>query len=593
MVRSVILQRYTFFHILQNKNDNVSLLACINRIIIKMAQIEIILENTNQRMMVEQGTTLVQLLEQTQIKCQYPILCALVNNEVKVLSFALFKPKSVRFIDITHREGYRVYITSLCFMLHKAIRDCFPQADLSIEHSMTNGVFCNITSRDESAPLPSQIDVVRTIREHMLELQHQDLPFRSKLMLVSDALKLIENEHIPETYRLIQGLTQMYILMQFLGDTPHKWATQLVHSTGVLTQWDLRPFDGGYLLQCPDPEMPEKLTVYQEAPKLFHIFREHHQWAQVLHVPYISDLNEVVAKKQENHLIHVAEALHEKKYADIADMIAQRRDEVRMVLLAGPSSSGKTTSCRRLAVQLSVLGFDVQQLSLDDYFVDRSRTPRQPNGEYDFEAIEALDIPLLNQQLTQMFNGEEVKIPTYDFIKGSPYFSGKTLKLNPDSILLVEGIHALNPKLTADIDDKLKFRVYVSALTQIAVDQHNIIRTSDNRLIRRIVRDNNFRGYSAYMTLKRWPSVRDGEHKHIFPYQENADVMFNSALLYELGILKPYAEPLLKEVPQTAEEYAEARRLLTFLELVKPIDPKYIPPTSILREFLGGSSFEY
>ncbi len=558
-----------------------------------MAQIEIILENTNQRLSVEQGTTLVELLEQTQLRGKNPFLCALVNNEVKVLSFALFKPKSVRFIDITHREGYRIYITSLCFLLHKAVRDCFPQADLSIEHSMTNGVFCNITPRNEGDTMPSQFDTVRTLREHMLNLQHQDLPFRSQLMLTTDAIQLIENEHIPETQRLLQELTQMYVQMQFLGDTPHKWSTQLVHSTGALTQWDLRPYDGGYLLQCPDPEMPEKLTIYQESRKLFNIFREHRQWVKVLHVPYISDLNEVVGKNQENHLIHVAEALHEKKYADIADMIAQRRGEVRMVLLAGPSSSGKTTSCRRLAVQLSVLGFDVQQLSLDDYFVDRSRTPLQPNGEYDFEALEALDIPLLNQQLNQMFNGEEVKIPTYDFIKGTPYFSGKTLKLKPESILLVEGIHALNPKLTADIDDKLKFRVYVSALTQIAIDSHNIIRTSDNRLIRRIVRDNNFRGYSAYMTLKRWPSVREGEHKHIFPYQENADVMFNSALLYELGILRPYAEPLLKMVPQTTEEYTEARRLLNFLELIKPISPKYIPPTSIMREFLGGSSFEY
>ena len=339
--------------------------------------------------------------------------------------------------------------------------------------------------------------------------------------------------------------------------------------------------------------MPERLDLYQEAPKLFNIFQEHHKWAELLKVSTVEDLNKIVHDHNENHLIQVSEALHEKKYAEIADMIGQRRDKVRMVLLAGPSSSGKTTSCRRLAVQLAVLGLDVKQLSLDDYFVNRDHTPRQPNGDYDFEALEALNIPLLNEQLKQMFDGKEVKIPTYDFKKGESFFSGKTIKMEKDTILLVEGIHALNPKLTADIDDELKFKVYVSALTQIAIDKQNIIRSNDNRLIRRIVRDYNFRGYSAFGTLQRWPSVRHGEERHIFPYQENADVMFNSALLYELSILRPFAEPLLKMVPQYAEEYAEAARLMGFIELIEPIHTKHIPPTSILREFLGDSSFEY
>ncbi len=556
-------------------------------------QIEVIIENTGERRMVEQGIELSELATQVSHHCKYPVLCALVNNKIKMLSYRIFKPKSIRFIDITHRQGYRIYITSLCFLFYKAVRDCYPKAVLTIDHWMVSGFFCRIEPTEEGYQLPPQLEIVRTVRDRMVELQHQNLPFISKSMLVSDAIKLIENEPIPATRRLMQGLRQLYIEMFFLGGTPHKWATRLVPSTGVLTQWDLRSFSEGFLLQCPDPNVPEKLDIYQEAPKLFNIFQEHHNWAKLLKVPTIDDLNEVVRNHNENHLIQVSEALHEKKYAAIADMIAQRRDKVRMVLLAGPSSSGKTTSCRRLAVQLAVLGFDVKQLSLDDYFVSRDRTPRQPNGDYDFEALEALDIPLLNEQLMQMFEGKEVKVPTYDFKKGEPYFSGRTIKLEKDSILVVEGIHALNPKLTAEIDDELKFKIYVSALTQIALDKQNIIRSNDNRLIRRIVRDNNFRGYSAYATLQRWPSVRHGEGLHIFPYQENADVMFNSALLYELGILRPFAEPLLKMVPQSSEEYAEATRLLSFLELIEPIQTKYIPPTSILREFLGDSSFEY
>lgn len=558
-----------------------------------MAQIEIVIENTGERRMVEQGTSLSELAMQVDHHCKYPVLCALVNNDIQMMTYRVFKPKNVRFVDITNRQGYRIYITSLCFLLYKAVRDCFPKAALTIDHWMVNGFYCKVKPLEEDCDLPSQLEIVRTVRNRMAELQRQNLPFISKTMLVSDAMKLIENEPIPATRRLLKGLRQLYIEMFFLGGTPHKWATRLVPSTGVLTQWDLRPFAEGYLLQCPDPQMPDKLDLYQEAPKLFNIFQEHHKWAELLRVPTIDDLNEEVRNHRENHLIQVSEALHEKKYASIADMIAQRRDKVRMVLLAGPSSSGKTTSCRRLAVQLAVLGFDVKQLSLDDYFLPREQTPRQPNGDYDFEAIEALNIPLLNEQLLQLFDGKDVKTPTYDFKKGEPYFSGKSIKMTKDSILVVEGIHALNPKLTAQIDDEMKFKVYVSALTQIALDEQNIIRSNDNRLIRRIVRDNNFRGYSAYATLQRWPSVRYGEQHHIFPYQENADVMFNSALLYELGILRPFAEPLLKMVPQSAMEYAEATRLLSILELIEPIQTKHIPPTSILREFLGDSSFEY
>ena len=556
-------------------------------------QTEVIIENTGERRKVEQGIELSELAKEVNHQCQYPVLCALVNNKIKMLSYRVFKPKSIRFIDITHRQGYRIYITSLCFLFYKAVRDCYPKAVLNIEHWMVNGFFCRIESLEEGYKLPTQLEIVRTVRARMVELQHQDLPFVSKSMLVSDAIKLIENEPIPATKKLLEGLRQLYIEMYSLDGTPHKWATRLVPSTGVLTQWDLRSFSEGFLLQCPDPNIPERLDIYQDAPKLFNIFQEHHKWANLLKVSTVDDLNMIVRNHWDYQLIQVSEALHEKKYAEIADMIAQRRDKVRMVLLAGPSSSGKTTSCRRLAVQLAVLGFDLNMLSLDDYFVDRERTPRQPNGDYDFEAIEALDIPLLNEQLQQMFEGKEVKIPTYDFKEGKSSYTGKTIQLKPNTILIVEGIHALNPMLTADIDDELKFKVYVSALTQVALDKQNIIRSNDNRLIRRIVRDNNFRGYSAFNTLKRWPSVRQGEQQHIFPFQENADVMFNSALLYELGILRPFVEPLLKMVPQSSEEFAEASRILSIIELIEPIQTTHIPPTSILREFLGNSSFKY
>lgn len=556
-----------------------------------MNKVEIVIENTGKRLKVAQGTSLAQLAEEHKDLCQNAILGALVNNKVTALNYHIYNPKCIRFFDITDSQGMRMYKYSLTFLLYKAVRDCYPQATLKMQHSLLSGYYCKVDLPEGNAD--DQLTIAQTVRERMIELQQANLPFESENMLLSDALEAIKDQNVPDTYRLIADLKQLYIIMQRLDGATHKISCTLVPSTGCLSCWDFRPFEEGFLLHCPDPNHPDKLSFFQETPKLFNVFQEHHHWAELLKVPTVPDLNAIIRNKGENHLIQVAEALHEKKYAHIAECINERRGQVKMVLLAGPSSSGKTTSCRRLGVQLSVLGFDVQQMSLDDYFVDRDRTPLQPNGEYDFEALEALDIEMLNDHLLRLFKGERVEIPTYDFIKGTHTFSGKALQLNPDSILIVEGIHALNPKLTAAIPEELKFKVYVSALTQIAIDNQNIIHSSDNRLIRRIVRDNNFRGYSALNTLKRWGSVRAGEMKHIFPYQENADIMFNSALLYELALLRTYAEPLLKQVPVSEPEYAEAQRLLSIIELIEPIDPKFIPPTSIMREFLGGSSFEY
>ncbi len=563
-----------------------------------MNDVEIVLANTGERKRVPQGTQVAELAEEyakklasESGKAPRPILGALVNNKVEPLQYRIYNPKVIKLLDITSRQGFRMYRNSLCFMLYTAVHDCYPKAILSIDHSMQNGFFCRITSAVEDFELPPQMEVCRTVREHMIELQENDIPFESRTMLLSDAIELIRPRHMPKTLDLLENLKQLYIEMNFLGETVHKINGKLAPSTGCLQCWDFRTFEDGYLLQCADPEHPDKLSLFTETPKLFAIFREHHKWVDLLHTPTVSDYNRIVRDHGGQHLVHLAEALHEKKYAEIAEMVAQ--SGARMVLLAGPSSSGKTTSCRRLSVQLAVLGYDVNQLSLDDYFMCRERTPKLPNGEYDFESVDALDIPLLNENLLALSRGEEVKIPTFDFKKGEPYYSGKTQKLGPRSILVVEGIHALNPKLTAQIDDSLKFKVYVSALTQLAIDGQNIIHGTDNRLVRRLVRDYNFRGWGAYETLHRWPEVVRGERMHIFPYQENANVMFNSALLYEFGVLKKYAEPLLKQVPENCEEFSIAKQILDFSELVEPIDEKYIPYNSIMREFLGGSSFEY
>ncbi len=563
-----------------------------------MTDVEIVLANTGERKMVPQGTTVAELAEEYAKQnaekgepLRWPVLGALVNNKVEPLQYRIYNPKNIQLLDIASRQGFRMYRNSLCFMLYTAVHDCYPKAKMSIDHSLQNGFYCRIESAVEGFELPSQMEVCGAVRDRMIALQEQDIPFRSKTMLLKDAIELIRPRHMEKTLDILEHLRQLYIQMNFLGNTVHKIGDKLAPSTGCITTWDFRTYEDGYLLMCADPEHPDKLSLYTETPKLFAIFREHYQWTNLMHMSTISDYNRIVYDGGGQNLILLAEALHEKKYAEIADQV--RQSGARMVLLAGPSSSGKTTSCRRLSVQLAVLGYDVNQMSLDDYFLGRERTPKQANGEYDFECVEALDIPLLNEHLNALFRGEEVKIPTYDFVKGEPYYSGKTLKLGPRSILVVEGIHALNPKLTAEIDESLKFKVYVSALTQLSVDDQNIIHGTDNRLVRRIVRDNNFRGWNAYETLRRWPDVVRGERKHIFPYQENANVMFNSALLYELGVLKRYAEPLLKQVPEDSTEYASARQLLNFSELILPIDDKFIPYNSIMREFLGGSAFAY
>ncbi|MBP5242043.1 MAG: nucleoside kinase [Bacteroidales bacterium] len=553
-----------------------------------MQNVEVIIENTHETISVPCGTPLLDIAKDYQHTLQYPIIGALVNNEMADLNYCIYTPRTVQFFDISDKTaGYRVYIHSLAFMLYKAVRDIYPKAQLDVMQSLTNGYYCTITGVDAS-----QIDIAANVRKRMMELVEADLPFTSVPINMAKAQEIIDATSNEETSKLLASVQQLYTTIQRIGDTPHKINCKLVPSTSYLKLWDFRIFSEGYLLQFPNFYNPSLLSLYKETPRMFNIFKEHHDWRKLLHISFVNDLNKAVREGRAVDVIHVSEALHEKKYATIADAIYQR-EGVKIVLIAGPSSSGKTTSCRRLGVQLQVLGYDVQQMSLDDYFVDRENTPRQPNGDFDFEALEALNIPLLNEHLLQLSDGKEVEIPTYNFIKGKSEFLGKKLRLGKNSILIMEGIHALNPKLTDQVPDEFKFKVAVSPFTQISIDNQNLIHTSDNRLIRRIVRDYNFRGYSAYETLKRWDSVRDGERKHIFPYQENADIFFNSGLLYELGVLKTYAEPLLERVPQDKPEHAEAHRLMNFLALFEPISPKHIPPTSIMREFLGDSSFEY
>ena len=564
-----------------------------------MNKVEIVLANTGERKWIEPGTQVAELAAEyvkqktaADGKAPWPILGALVNNRVEPLQYRIYNPKTIQLLDITSRQGFRMYRNALTMMLYTAVHDCYPKAVLSIDHSLQNGFYCRITSAVEDFQLPPNDEVCRTVRERMIALQEANMPFVAKTMLLKDAIELIRPRHMPKTLYILEHIKRLYIEMNFLGETVHKINGKLAPSTGCVTTWDFRQYgDDGYMLQCADPEHPDKLSLYTETPKLFAIFREHYHWTELMHMETIADYNRIVFNGGGQDLILLAEALHEKKYSEIADQV--RQSGAKMVLLAGPSSSGKTTSCRRLSVQLRVLGYDVNQLSLDDYFLGRDRTPKLPNGEYDFESVDALDIPMLNEHLNALFRGEEVKIPTFDFKKGEPFFSGKTLQLGPRSVLVVEGIHALNPKLTAEIDESMKYKVYVSALTQLSIDDQNIIHGTDNRLVRRIVRDNNFRGWNAHETLRRWPEVVRGERKHIFPYQENANVMFNSALLYELGVLKLYAEPLLKQVPEDCPEYSIAQQLLGFSELLLPIDDKFIPYNSIMREFLGGSAFEY
>ncbi len=533
------------------------------------------------------GTSLGEIAKDLGIKLKTPILGAYVNNKLKELSYEVFHPITIEFIDISRPDGMRMYIRSLSLVLNKAVCELYPNARLRIEHSVSKGTYCSIEGEEIT------IDDVMDIQKRMVEIINSDTPFIHRKEESNNVIKLFELQGQKDKTALIRHRGQLYTSYHQLEEHIGLYYGHLVPSTGYLKVFDLIKYYNGMLLQIPKRTKPDELEDIVVQNKMFDIFQEFSEWNRVLNIRNLADINDSCVNGKAETLIKISEALHEKKIGHIADMIDERKKSVKLVLISGPSSSGKTTFGKRLAIQLMVAGMKPVNLSLDNYFVNREDTPVDEHGEYDFESLNALDIELFNQQLIELLAGKEVEIPKFSFETGQRYYDGEKLQMNNDNILIVEGIHGLNPQLTHLIPEQSKFKIYVSALTSVNIDNQNLIHTTDNRLIRRIVRDYKYRRYSAQDTISRWASVRRGEDTHIFPFQEEADVMFNTALLYELSVLKQQAEPILLEVQPNQPEYAEAHRLLNFFSYFKPIQPTEIPPTSIIREFLGGSSFNY
>jgi len=534
------------------------------------------------------GTNLQEIANDLKIKLKYPILGARVNNQLFEFDYEIYKPKIVEFIDFTNVDGFRMYLRSLSFVLMKAAKDLFPDRALKIEHSISGGYYCELEHTEHKLNQQEVLDIA----DRMREIIGANLPFQREEILTTEAIKIFEKNNMSEKARLFNSRPLLYTSVYKLDDFIDYFYGYLVPSTGYLELFDLIPYYDGMLLRFPAINKPLEIGNIVLQEKLFDIFREYKDWGEVLGVSSVGDVNDEIMKGNIGELIKISEALHEKKVAEIADAI-KNRPQIRVVLIAGPSSSGKTTFAKRLSVQLKVSGLKPVQISLDNYFIDREATPKDENGEYDFESLYALDIDTFNRDILKLIDGQEIDMPHFSFESGKRYYKGNKFKITNQHIILIEGIHALNPKLSEQISNDIKFKIYISALTQIGIDSHNRIPSTDNRLLRRIVRDYQYRGYSAKETLKRWASVRRGEEKNIFPYQEEADVMFNSALLFELGVLKSRAEPILQEIDETHREYSEARRLLKFLSYFRAIPDNEIPPTSILREFLSGSSFKY
>ena len=550
-------------------------------------ELQIRCKNNKKTVNISIGSSLFEIFDEINLKMDFGPVSAKVNNKVEGLNYRVYHNKDVEFLDLYSPSGSRAYTRTLFFILCKAANDIFPGRKMVIDIPVSNGYYCDLQS---DVPL-SEDDVAR-IRARMQEIIDAKMPIRRYECTTEQAVKLFEEVGDMAKVRLLKTTGKLYTLYYDLGGYKDYYYGTLLTNTGQIHLFDLVKYYDGMLLRIPSLNDPSKLGELVRQDKLFEIFKEHHHWQDILGVRTIGDFNNAVDKGYTTELINLAEALQEKKIARIAEMIAERKN-VKMVLIAGPLSSGKTTTCKRLSVQLLTNGIKPVGISLDDYFVDRELTPKDSSGEYDYEHVEALNIKLLNEQMTALMAGEEVELPKYNFQTGKSEKSGRRLKLNGNEVLVVEGIHALNPMLTSQIPEENKFRVYASALTTILLDDHNYVPTTDNRLLRRIIRDYKYRGVSAQDTIRRWPSVRAGENKWIFPFQENADVMFNTAMLFELGVIKSQAVPLLELVPEDCEEYSEAYRLLKFLKYIRPIPNIQVPPTSLLREFLGGSSFKY
>lgn len=554
-----------------------------------MSTVSIFCITLNKCLEVPYGTTLQDVIKEYNIKLETEVLGALVNNKVRDLTYKVHKPAIIDFFDYYSTYGHDMYVRSLYFLLCKAVDDLLPRSvKLHIKHSISGGKFCTITDMEQ----PLDEELVDRLNAQMRKIVERNIPFVRKGMLTPDAIRSFQEHGLEDKYELFKDRDRIYTSVYALEDTVNYYYGFMVPSTGYLKMFGLEKYENGMLLKVPSSKNINVIPKTRRFPKLFSVYQRQKEWAEQMGVPYVCDMNRLVTENKALDTILMAEAFQEKRIASVADAI-QNRPEVKMVLISGPSSSGKTTTCKRLSVQLGVLGYHPVQISVDDFFVEREETPKDKNGKYDFEALEAVDLPLFNKTLSDLIAGKRVELPTFDFANGTKLWTGKSIQLDEKSIMVIEGIHCLNPKLTEQVPDEVKYKIFVSALTCISIDRQNPIPTTDNRLIRRIVRDYNYRGYSAVETLRRWRSVRNGEEKNIFPFQENADEMINTSLIFELGVLKPYATPILNEVPENCVEYAEATRLLKFLSFFKSIPESAIPGTSILREFVGGSKFNY
>lgn len=549
--------------------------------------IQIRCKNNKKSQKVEIGSTLFDIFSAFDLKMTHGPMSARVNNKVEGMHYRVYNSKDVEFLDMTSSSGSRAYTRTLFFVLCKAVQDIYPATDVVIDIPVSNGFYVDIR-----LGRPVVDEDVNIIRRRMQEIIDARMPIRRFTVPTEEAVALFLEKGDIEKVKLLKTSGSIYTTYYKIGDYVDYYYGTLLTNTSQLYLFGLEKYYDGMLLRIPSLKNPDVLGEMTRQDKMFEIFKEHHRWQSILGIRTVGDFNQAIDANHATDIINISEALQEKKIAKIAEEIASRKG-VKLVLLAGPSSSGKTTSCKRLSIQLAVNGLKPLQISLDDYFVDREKTPKDASGEYDYESIYALDLDLINEQFNALFRGEEVELPKYDFQSGKSKKSGNRLKMTDNNVLVVEGIHALNPELTAHIPQEQIFRVYASALTTILLDNHNYIPTTDNRLLRRIIRDNKYRGVSAQETIHRWPSVRAGENKWIFPFQENADAMLNTAMLYELAVIKMQAEPLLQQVPENCEEYAEAYRLLKFLKYFKGIPYNNLPPTSLLREFLGGSSFHY
>ena len=550
-------------------------------------KIQIRCKNNKKTQKVEIGSTLFDVFSSFDLKMTHGPVSARVNNKVEGMHYRVYNSKDVEFLDMNSASGSRAYTRTLFFVLCKAVQDIYPNTDVVIDIPVSNGFYVDIR-----LGRPVVDEDVNILRRRMQEIIDSKMPIRRFTVPTEEAIALFQEKGDVEKVKLLRTSGSIYTTYYKIGEYVDYYYGTLLTNTSQLYLFGLEKYYDGMLLRIPSVSNPDELGEMTRQDKMFDIFKEHHRWQEILGIRTVGDFNQAIDAGHATDIINISEALQEKKLAKIAEEIASR-EGVKLVLLAGPSSSGKTTSCKRLSIQLAVNGLKPLQISLDDYFVDRDKTPKDENGEFDFESIYALNLDLLNEQFNALFRGEEVELPKYDFPSGKSVKSGKMLKLEPNNVLVVEGIHALNPELTAHVPEEQIFRVYASALTTILLDNHNYIPTTDNRLLRRIIRDYKYRGVSAQETIHRWPSVRAGENKWIFPFQENADAMLNTAMLYELSVLKMQAEPLLQQVPENCEEFAEAYRLLKFLKYFKGIPYNNLPPTSLLREFLGGSSFHY